>query len=228
MSDRPDFISGIYNYCDYICKNCVNTDKCYLYWSERHPEEAEKDFDKTTERIIEEFGEDVFEIDEEWEEPYEEKLKREQERERSMEIIKPAEEIYRIALPLLREIGDNVDPDDKSLDTALDNIASNCALISAKYYRAVHGMPEYPKAEINMGDYYGLDDSEKTFLAMKGFIWNLKSGCTVLSEKMPEYSDKCRRLIELADLIFDRIENEHLPVVQTLIEKNRERFDEDE
>ena len=54
---RPEFKEGIYNYCDYICEKCAYTDRCYLYWSERHPDEARKDLEKTFDRSFEKFAE---------------------------------------------------------------------------------------------------------------------------------------------------------------------------
>lgn len=224
---RPEFKEGIYNYCDYICEKCAYTDKCYLYWSERHPDEAKKDLEKASDRMEEVFGEEVFEVDEDWQESFEEKQKREQEEERSKRIIAPAKEIIDIAHPMLKELSPDYNESSERLRDAVDKIATNYMLISAKYYRAVHNLPENADEMIDEIDYWGLTDSENTFLAMKGFIWNLKDGCRLLVSELPEYEKKCKNIIELADLIFNRIESEHLPLVQKLIRKNRDRFESD-
>jgi hypothetical protein len=41
LSENPDFISGIYNYCDRWCERCQFTSRCFLYATEQ----ADRDLD---------------------------------------------------------------------------------------------------------------------------------------------------------------------------------------
>ena len=35
LAQNPDFISGIYNYCDRWCERCQFTSRCFLYATEQ-------------------------------------------------------------------------------------------------------------------------------------------------------------------------------------------------
>src|SRR6266700_2885733 len=39
LADNPDFISGIYNYCDRWCERCPLTARCMVYASEKADED---------------------------------------------------------------------------------------------------------------------------------------------------------------------------------------------
>jgi len=45
MANNPDFIPGIYNYCDRWCERCAYTSKCFLFATEKKqfPDDGAKD-----------------------------------------------------------------------------------------------------------------------------------------------------------------------------------------
>lgn len=43
LADNPDFISGIYNYCDRWCERCPFTSRCFLYATEKEDEADDPD-----------------------------------------------------------------------------------------------------------------------------------------------------------------------------------------
>ncbi len=224
-SNRPEFIEGIFNYCDYICEKCPHTQQCYLFWSEQNPEEAEADFDKAVDnfdKYVDDFDDDMDES--ELEESYptlnEEALDK---------VMNPAKNLTNTAHLLLNKLeNEDGEKHSKEIDDAMDLIACNFALIQVKYHRGIHNLPLTENVEISMGDYFGLVDSENTLLALKGFIWNMQSGCKIIKSHFSEFSTLCNRINKLCRLLFERIETDHLPLAQSLITKNRNRFEEDE
>ena len=116
----------------------------------------------------------------------------------------------------------------KAVEDAIDLVASNFALIQVKYHRGIHNLPPNEDVNISMGDYFGLVDSENTLLALKGFIWNMQSGCRIIKSHYSEFSTLCKRISKLCKVLFERIEPDHLPLVQSIITKNKSRFDNDE
>ena len=82
MGDNPDFISGIYNYCDRWCKRCGYTSRCFLFATEKKqfPDDESRDINnqkfwkgiedmfrltfELLEDAAEEFGVDLDQMDE--------------------------------------------------------------------------------------------------------------------------------------------------------------------
>lgn len=56
--NNPDFIPGIYNYCDRWCERCTMATRCSLYAREKE-EEAERESDMTNEAYWEQLGSDI-------------------------------------------------------------------------------------------------------------------------------------------------------------------------
>ncbi len=214
MTDRPDFIEGIYNYCDYICEKCVNSNKCYLYWSEKHPKEAEEDFNKASEEL-DKMMEDVH-ILEDWEIPQEEKDEEKRQEKICEKRMKPVKIITSMAYKMMDKIEEkHWESENADLQNALDNITSNMALVSAKMYRALHGLPETVDEKPSDGFFYGYD-AENTLMALKAFLWNFKSGCHQLPAHFPEHSNTCKKLSGMIDNVLREIEEIYLPMVLAL------------
>lgn len=221
--NRPDFIEGIYNYCDYICEKCPHTQQCYLYWSEQNPEEARADFDKAVDNFEKYVGDLDDDFDKtEFEEDY--PILDEEALEKVMNL---AKNITNSAHLLLNKL-ENEDEvkHSKEVEDAVDLVASNFALIKVKYHRGVHNLPLTEDVEISMGNYFSLVDSENTLLALKGFIWNMQSGCKIIKSHYSEFLTLCKRISKLCKVLFERIETDHLPLVQSIITKNKSRFDD--
>lgn len=212
--NRPDFIEGIYNYCDYICEKCVNSSRCYLYWSEKHPEEAGLDFKKASEEM-DKMMEDVH-IPEDWEISQEEKDLEERLENICEKRMKPVKIITSMAFKMVDKIDDDHwKSENDDLKDALDNITSNMALVSAKMYRALHGLPETIDEKPSDGFFYGYD-AENTLMALKGFLWNFKSGCSQLPVHLPEHKKTCKQLIGMIETVLQDIDENYLPMVQVL------------
>ncbi len=215
MNDHPDFIEGIYNYCDYMCEKCTNRDRCYLYWSEKHPKEVERDFEKAMENIEKEFGE--FEIEEngEWEKDPLEEAKEKEIEELCERRMKPVKILTKMAHSMMDKIDkSHWKSDNSEIKDALDNITENMFLVSAKLYRAIHGLPQSAEEKPTL-HFYGYD-AENTLLALKGFFWNFKNGCMQLPNHFPQHGDTCKKLISMIENLSRKIDEEYLPMVLEL------------
>ncbi len=215
MTGRPDFIEGIYNYCDYMCEKCTNRDRCYLYWSEKHPKEAGLDFEKALEEMDEEFGDIEITEEEEWEKDPLEEAKEKEIEELCEKRMKPVKVLTNMTHSMVEKIDNNHwNSENTDLKDALENISENMFLVSAKLYRAIHGLPESVEEKPTL-HFYGYD-AENTLLALKGFFWNFKSGCMQLPKHMPEHGDTCKKLISMIDNLSQKVDEEYLPMVLEL------------
>ncbi len=214
MTRRPDFIEGIFNYCDYICEKCPYSNRCYLYWSEKHPEEAEKDMKKASKKW-DKMLEDVH-IPEDWEIPQEEKDLEERMDRLCEKRMKPVKILSSMAHKMIDKIDEKYwESEDTELRDVLDKITINMFLVSAKMYRALHGLPESVEEEPSESYFYGYD-AENTLLALKGFLWNFKSGCTNLPTYFPEHGDTCKKQVNMIENILLKIDQKYLPMVLAL------------
>ncbi len=211
---RPDFIEGIYNYCDYICEKCAYSNRCYLYWSEKHPKEAEADFKKAADHMDEMIGD--IHIPEDWEIPQEEK-----DREKALDNLcerrmKPVKILSSMAHKMVKNIDEKYwKSGDDELKDALEKITHNMFLVSAKFYRAIHGLPETVNDKPSEGFFYGYD-AENTLMALKGFLWNFKIGCVKLPHHLPEAKETCEKLGSMIDNMSRQIDEMYLPMVLAL------------
>lgn len=213
MAEKPDFIEGIYNYCDYLCEKCINTARCHLYWSEQHPRKARIEFNKAAAKMDEMIGE--IEVPEDWQIPPGVKAREEQLKALCKKRVIPANKLGQLAHKMLKSIDDCYwKTGNREQRNALDNISINHFLISAKLHRALHDVPE--SIDAKPGEcFYGYD-SENTLLALRGFLWNFLSGCRELPKFFPEHKSTCEKLHKLARGLLYSIENEYLPMVKAL------------
>jgi len=219
MPDQHEFIEDIYNYCDYICHKCVFSRKCYLYWVEHH-ENAGLETGHEEIRAWTEF----FQSEESGEDPYHSEFSmarryhQDRHEQRTREIIEPAHKIISILDPILEEITLH-DYNNSAIDTAIDLVLENYLLIAVKYYRAVHQTLFDPEIDVDMEELYNYLDTEKTLLAVKAFLWNLRFGIRLLRPHYPEYLGEFTRISTLSRLIEERIDKEFLPVTREILQR---------
>jgi hypothetical protein len=232
MNEDNQYIPGIYNYCDYDCDHCAFTSQCFL---KAHEKEFLEEAEQRKESGEEEWEELEFHEEERWlgdsswedQDDDEETLFKERDEEKVKEIVKPAREIFKIGHSILKSLGGKKHLPG-SIQDALDKVGWNHALIEVKYRRALYGLPEKEDEEIDELVYWGLMDSENTFLAMQGFLWNMRMACTHIGNHLKEYKKQTKRIIELCNIIQKRIDNEYLPLVRNIIRRNRDRFEGDD
>ncbi|MBL7010217.1 MAG: hypothetical protein ISR82_03240, partial [Candidatus Marinimicrobia bacterium] len=178
------------------------------------PKEAEEDFNKASEEM-DKMMEDIH-IPEDWEISQEEKDEEKRQEKICEKRMKPVKIITSMAFKMVDKIdekhwkSENID-----LKDALDNITSNMALVSAKFYRAIHGLPESANDKPSSGFFYGYD-AENTLFALKGFLWNFKSGCTELPVHLPEHGETCKKLVPMIQNLLSQIDEKYLPMVMEL------------
>lgn len=217
MGERFNFISGIYNYCDYVCEKCVFTDRCYLYWAENQKDEESNPLEVDFRELLEDYEDVEPEFGEE-EEPFEE-FRNEQSEERTQEIIAPSVKIVEVLDPVMEELTEKQGVP-AVIQRAISLVLENYLLITVKYYRAVHQTDFDVDAEVDQLDIYSYMDTEKTLLALKSFNWNLRTGLSALRAYFPERMTEFTRALELSREIEDRVDEELLPATRMILRKH--------
>ncbi|HKJ69768.1 MAG TPA: hypothetical protein VKA68_17560 [bacterium] len=217
MSERYDFISGIYNYCDYVCEKCAFTQRCYLYWSENHPEEDANPLETDIEDLVDNYEE--FEDDFEEDEDFFADFRDTDSERRTQEIIAPSVRIVELLDPVMEELAVRTDIP-AGAQQGISLVLENYLLITVKYYRAVHQTDFNENAEIDHIGMYSYMDTEMTLLALKAFNWNLRNGLNILPKYFPEYLDQFTATMELSRLIEERIDTELLPATRSILSKH--------
>jgi len=217
MAEQFNFISGIYNYCDYVCEKCVFTDRCYLYWAENQKDEESNPLEVNFQDLLEDY-EDIEPPFEEDENPFEE-FRNEKSEQRTQEIIAPSVKIVEILDPVVEHLTEKQGVPDV-IRKAISLVLENYLLITVKYYRAVHQTDFDVDAEIDQLDIYSYMDTEKTLLALKGFNWNLRTGLSALRAYFPEYMGEFNRALDLSRAIENRIDDELLPATRIILRKH--------
>ncbi|MBS1271474.1 MAG: hypothetical protein MAGBODY4_00605 [Candidatus Marinimicrobia bacterium] len=226
MADKQEFIPGIYNYCDYICEKCVFTNRCYLFWSENDPEAAEEEMNmdpSALEDFIEDFGEDGLPGPGSFN-PMEELEGRSTER-RTHEIVAPAYDIIEILDPIMEKLAAS-ERYPSAMTNAIELVLENYLLIPVKYYRAAHLISFDPLADVSERDIYRYLDSEKILMAIKAFLWNLRTGLTRLRKLMPGYHGSFTKALQLSHGIEERIDAEFLPAVRFILSRHSHYLDD--
>lgn len=227
MGTPSRFIAGIYNYCDYVCEKCVFTGRCYLYWSENHPEEAAEELRDLADEYDDEL--DDFEFDEldDWDESdFFSHLDEHKSEDRTEQIIAPAHKIVELIDPVVDKLSRYNDYPDE-VQEGIELVMENYILISVKYYRAVHDIDFDVHQQLNKYDLLLYEDAEKILLALKGFIWNLRIGLQILRKHFVRYADIFHQATRLTREIEQRIDYEFLPTVRTILNKYSGYLDED-
>lgn len=228
MSKNKKFITGIYNYCDYICEKCVFTSQCYLYWAENQAEESsteEMDMD------FEEFSEldsdfEAFDIDQDVEHPFDEEAEDEDE-ERTQQIIAPSFKIIEILDPIMDQITQLEQYPDR-VQQAIELVLENYLLITVKFYRAVHQTTFEASDSLDEVEIYNYVDTEKTLLALKSFNWNMRAGLHILQIYFTQHSDEFLIAMDLSRQIEKRIDDDLLPATRIILQKYAHHLDDDD
>jgi len=228
MADHRKFIPGIYNYCDYICEKCVFTNQCYLYWSENDPDAAEDEIEldaSDLEDFIEEFGDQGFPGPGSFIPP--ENLHERSTERRTHEIVSPAYEIIEILDPIMEKLAAS-ERYPSAMTGAIELVLENYLLIPVKYYRATHMISFNPQATISEKDIYRYLDTEKILMAIKAFLWNLRTGLTRLRSFMPGYHGSFTKALQLSHGIEERIDSEFLPAVRIILSRHSHYLDDED
>ncbi|MCF7804382.1 MAG: hypothetical protein K9N46_15045 [Candidatus Marinimicrobia bacterium] len=228
MSSPQNFIPGIYNYCDYICEKCVFTNRCYLYWSENDPEAADEEIELSAtdlEEFMDEFDENVFrnpdpaDALEDFEPPgrY----------HRTHGVVAPAYEIIEILDPIMENLAaSNRYPEE--MTKAIELVLENYLLISVKYYRAIHNISFDTGVHISEMEVFKYMDAEKILMAVKAFLWNLRSGIATLRAFMPGYNTEFTQALQLSHEIEERIDTDFLPATRIILSRHSHYFDDED
>lgn len=217
MSEQFNFISGIYNYCDYVCEKCVFTDRCYLYWAENQKHEESNPLEVNFRDLLEDYEEMESTFEEE-EDPFED-FKNEKSEQRTQEIIAPSVKIVEVLDPVMEHLTEKQGMPDV-IRKAISLVLENYLLITVKYYRAVHQTDFDVEAEIDQLDIYSYMDTEKTLLALKSFNWNLRAGLSALRAYFPEYMTEFAQALDLSREIENRVDEELLPATRIILKKH--------
>ncbi len=217
MSEQFDFISGIYNYCDYVCEKCAFTQRCYLYWSEHHPEEETNPLEMDIEDLVDDYEE--FEDEFEEEADFIADFRNTDAERRTQEIIAPSVRIVEILDPVMEKLAERKEIPAKA-QNAISLVLENYLLITVKYYRAVHQTDFNENAEVDHIGLYSYMDTEKTLMALKGFNWNLRNGLNMLCKYFPEYFELFSETLDLSRLIEERIDTDLLPATRLILKKH--------
>ncbi len=224
MSDQYKFISGIYNYCDYVCEKCAFTHRCYLHWSE-HYENGED----LSDHGYDELGGDLEGFDpgyQQFADPFERSNNLHSE-QRTQEIIAPSVEIVELLDPVVEELAEQPDLS-APVRKALSLVMENYLLITVKYYRAVHHTDFNVDAVMDETGLYEYIDTEKTLLALKSFNWNLRYGVHLLRRYVTDHDGVFRQAVELSRKIEQRIDTELLPATRTILARHSSETDGDD
>lgn len=193
----------------------MNRNRCYLYWSEKHPKEAKIDFENAVKDFHEKFGDIEIPDEEKWEKDPLEKAREKELEALCKKRMKPMKILTRMSHKMLEKIDEkHWKSKNNGLKDALENISTNHILVSPKFYRAIHGMPKTINEKPTY-HFYGYD-AENTLLALKGFLWNFKNGCNQLPQYLPEHKDICNKLVSMIDNIATKIDDFYLPMVSEL------------
>ena len=228
MAQNQEFIPGIYNYCDYICEKCVFTGQCYLYWSENDPEAAAEEMEQNLadlEDFIDNEGFDVF-PDLNFDEPLADFRPPHMDHQ-TQEIVGPAYEIIEILDPIMEKLAESTRYPSEMTD-ALELVLENYLLISVKYYRAVYNMNFNPDAHVSEMEIFRYMDAEKILLAVKAFLWNLRTGLSRLRSFMPGYTASFVKALQLSRDIESRIDQEFLPATRIILSNHSHYFDDED
>ncbi len=227
MSQEKKFITGIYNYCDYICEKCVFTTQCYLYWAENQAEENNTEMDMDFEALADLEAEyEEYEIEEEVDHPLDEEEEGEEE-ERTQQIIAPSFKIIELLDPIMDDLTD-IKHYPKRVQEAIELVLENYLLITVKYYRAVHQTRFEANESIDEVDIYNYVDTEKTLLALKSFNWNLRTGLNILRIYFSNHQDVFHQAMKLSRKIEKRIDVELLPATRVILQKYAHHLDDDD
>jgi|GEM_PF-1767709 len=225
MGAPSRLIPGIYNYCDYVCEKCVFTHRCYLYWSEHHPDEAAEELRDLTDEFEEEFGDPEFEDLDDWDEmDYFARADADETEERTQEIIAPAHKIIELLDPVIDELAQYKEYSDEVRE-GIELVMENYILISVKYYRAVHEIDFDVHQDLNEYEVLLFEDAEKILLALKGFLWNLRMGLQILRKRFLQYADRFHRSMILSREIEERIDRDFLPAIRTILRRHSDYLD---
>lgn len=227
MSVEKKFITGIYNYCDYICEKCVFTQRCYLFWAENnadeHDRELEIDFDELADMAE---GLEEYSTKDEPKHPLDDRESAREEK-RTQEIIAPSFKIIEMLDPIVENIAEpGAYP--AHINEALELVLENYLLITVKYYRAVHQTTFEPSDILDEIEVYNYVDTEKTLLALKSFNWNLRSGLNVLQKYFKQYTDEFVMAMNLSRQIESRIDEELLPATRLILQKYSHHLDDED
>jgi len=219
MSEHGNFISGIYNYCDYVCETCAFTQQCYLYWSENSREEEEQSLDFEFNSLLDNYDDSHGGFGIQDEDFMFEDMNEEIEEQRTQEIIAPSVQIVELLDPVMEKLTEHKHLHRKAR-RAISLVLENYLLITVKYYRAVHLTNFDLNTEVDQVGLYSYMDTEKTLMALKGFNWNLRFGLSTLSTFYPKYSDIFAQASALSLKIEDRIDSELLPATRLILNKH--------